>query len=244
MAGQGRRDGVHDLVRIQAASGSPSVAPERLVHNSRMRGLATALLLTTACLPWQEGAAASGPLGIDHRVAYDDSGIWARRDQLLVEKAVILAELGGALWLGGQDRLGQTYWHSVDASAFTALSTELLKHAFGRERPSQTDDPNQWSKGGQSFPSAEVGLQASFVTPFIAEYGNEHPWVWGLEALPAYDAVARVKTAATGRATCWQAGRSAPPGASIATGGRRPSSWASCPMASWSDCTRCSEATH
>ena len=138
--------------------------------------------------------AASGPLGIDHPVAYDDSGIWARHDQLLLEKAVLVTELSGALWLGGENRLGHTWWQSVDSSAFTALSVELLKHAFGRERPSQTDDPNQWLKGGQSFPSGEVALQASFVTPFIAEYSDEHPSVWALELLPAYDAVARVKT--------------------------------------------------
>lgn len=138
--------------------------------------------------------AASGPLGIDHRLPYDGSGIWARHDQLLLADAVIVTELGGALWLGGEDPLGKTYWQSVDATAFSALSVELMKHAFGRERPSQTDDPNQWFKGGQSFPSGEVALQASFVTPFIAEYGNEHPWIWGLEILPAYDAVARVKT--------------------------------------------------
>ena len=138
--------------------------------------------------------AASGPLGIDHRLAYDDSGIWARHDQLLLEKAVILTELGGAVWLGSEDRLGRTNWQSVDSSLFSALSVEILKHAFGRERPSQTDDPNNWFKGGQSFPSGEVALQASFVTPFIAEYSGEHPWVWGLEALPAYDAVARMKS--------------------------------------------------
>ena len=138
--------------------------------------------------------AAGGPLGIDHRLPYDDSGIWARNDQLLLERATIITELGGALWLGGEDRLGKTYWQTLDASAFSALSVELLKHATGRERPSQTNDPNQWSKGGQSFPSGEVALQASFVTPFIVEYGSEHPWVWGLEVLPAYDAVARMKT--------------------------------------------------
>src|SRR5215469_18290812 len=138
--------------------------------------------------------AAGGPLGIDHRLPYDDSGIWARRDQLWLEKGVILTELGGALWLGGEDRLGRTYWQTIDASVFDAVTVELMKHAFGRERPSQTGDPDQWFKGGQSFPSGEVALQASFVTPFIAEYGQDHPWVWGLEILPAYDAVARMKT--------------------------------------------------
>ena len=147
-----------------------------------------------ALLSSHDCRAASGPLGIDHRLPYDDSGIWKRSDQLLLEKAVIVTELGGALWLGGEDRLGRTYWRSVDSSVFTAVSVELMKHAFGRERPSQTDDPNQWFKGGQSFPSGEVSLQASFVTPIIAEYAPDHPWVWGLEILPAYDAVARMKT--------------------------------------------------
>lgn len=150
--------------------------------------------LLALCLSPAFSRAASGPLGIDHRLPYDDSGIWARSDQLLLEKAVIVTELGGALWLGGDDPLGKTYWRSVDSSVFTAISVEVLKHAFGRERPSQTDDPNQWFKGGQSFPSGEVALQASFVTPFIAEYSQDHPWVWGLELLPAYDSIARMKT--------------------------------------------------
>ena len=137
--------------------------------------------------------AAGGPLGIDHRLPYDDSGIWARSDQLFLEKAVIVTEVGGAFWLGGEDRLGGTYWRAVDSSLFSAATVEVMKHMFGRERPSQTSDPNEWFKGGQSFPSGEVALQASFVMPFIAEYGQDHPWVWGLELLPAYDAAARMK---------------------------------------------------
>jgi len=147
-----------------------------------------------AMMAMHNAHAASGPLGIDHRLPYDDSGIWKRSDQLFLEKAVIITELGGALWYGGEDRLGQTYWRSVDSTVYTAATVQLMKHAFGRERPSETDDPNQWFKGGQSFPSGEVGLQASFVTPFIAEYSQDHPWAWGLELLPAYDAVARMKT--------------------------------------------------
>ena len=31
------------------------------------------------------------------------------------------------------------------------------------------------------------------VTPFIAEYGHDHPAVWALALLPTYDAIARVK---------------------------------------------------
>ncbi|HET7175787.1 MAG TPA: phosphatase PAP2 family protein [Gammaproteobacteria bacterium] len=158
------------------------------------RRLLFGICVCTLYLLPMPSSAASGPLGIDHRLPYDDAGIWARRDQLWLEKGVILTELGGALWLGGEDRLGRTYWQTIDASVFDAVTVELMKHAFGRERPSQTSDPNEWFKGGQSFPSGEVALQASFVTPFIAEYSQDHPWVWGLEILPAYDAVARMKT--------------------------------------------------
>jgi undecaprenyl-diphosphatase len=32
------------------------------------------------------------------------------------------------------------------------------------------------------------------VTPFIVNYGDEHPAVYAMALLPAYDAVARVKT--------------------------------------------------
>ncbi|MDE1888476.1 MAG: hypothetical protein KGI32_10110 [Gammaproteobacteria bacterium] len=75
---------------------------------------------------------------------------------------MILTELGGALWLGGQNQPGKTFWQSIDSSAFTALTVQDMKYAFGREQPSQTDNPNEWFKGGQSFPSGEVALQASF----------------------------------------------------------------------------------
>ncbi len=165
----------------------------KIFHQHVVRPIACWLCLVCGIAPGCADAA-SGPFGIDHPVAYDDSGIWARHDQLLLEKMVLVTELGGALWLGGKDRLGKTWWQSVDATLFSAASVEAIKYAFGRERPSQTSDPNQWFKGGRSFPSGEVALQASFVTPFIAEYADAHPSIWMLELLPAYDAVARVKT--------------------------------------------------
>jgi PAP2 superfamily len=135
-------------------------------------------------------------LGIDHRLNNDNSGIWKRSHQLDLEYGVVLTEIGGALWLGGENRLGRTFWQSLDATAFSAVATQALKYSFSRARPSQTSSPNQWFQGSccQSFPSGEVTLQASFVTPFILEYNQEHPWVWSLEALPLYDAIARVKT--------------------------------------------------
>jgi undecaprenyl-diphosphatase len=34
------------------------------------------------------------------------------------------------------------------------------------------------------------------VTPFVLEYGAEHPAVWALELPPVYDAIARVRSQA------------------------------------------------
>ncbi len=138
--------------------------------------------------------AAGGPLGIDYRLNYDSSGIWARNNSLFLEKGVVLLEVGGALWLGGKSKLGRTFWQSLDASVGSALiSAQVMKYAFGRLRPAQTDSPKQWFSHGQSFPSGEVTLQASFVTPFILAYRHSDPWIWSLEALPLYDAEARMK---------------------------------------------------
>ncbi|MGT2477357.1 phosphatase PAP2 family protein [Paraburkholderia terrae] len=72
-----------------------------------------------------------------------------------------------------------------------------MKYTFRRARPNSGQGPNAWFvSGGDSFPSGEVTLQASFVTPFIVNYGRRYPWVWALELLPAYDAVARMKAQA------------------------------------------------
>jgi hypothetical protein len=38
-----------------------------------------------------------------------------------------------------------------------------------------------------------VTLQASFVTPIILHYAHDEPWIWALEVLPLYDALARLK---------------------------------------------------
>jgi len=132
---------------------------------------------------------------LDHRLHYQDNGIWQRKRQLDFEYAVILGEIGGSFWFGGQSRIGKTFWRSMDASFYTAITVQAMKYAFSRARPRQSSSPDHWFQGNccQSFPSGEVSFQASAVTPFIAEYHKQHPWVWALEALPAYDALARMK---------------------------------------------------
>lgn len=136
--------------------------------------------------------------GFDHEWSLDQSGIWARKYQNGLENGVIVLEVAGSLWLGNDDELGHTFWQTVDSSVISGIGAAVLKRAFGRARPYQGNDPNAWFKGSccQSFPSGEVTLQASFVTPFIANYARGNPWVWGLEILPVYDAIARLKSQA------------------------------------------------
>lgn len=143
-----------------------------------------------------DAQASGGPFGIDHRLHYDNSGIWKRNNQLALEYGTIVTVVGGSLAFGDNDELGDTFWRSVDALALSSLAAQGLKLAFQRERPSATSDPNRFFQGvhAQSFPSGEVTSIAAAVTPFIVTYGRDHPAVYALALLPAYDAVARMKT--------------------------------------------------
>jgi hypothetical protein len=153
-------------------------------------------LAVMVTLAWKVAVGGDGPLGIDHEVGFDQSGIWARKYQTGLEHGVIALEIGGALWLGNDDELGHTFWQTVDASLISGVAANVLKRTTGRPRPTQSNDPNRWFKGRccESFPSAEVTLQASFVTPFIVDYAHEHSWIWALEVLPLYDGIARLKS--------------------------------------------------
>jgi membrane-associated phospholipid phosphatase len=143
-------------------------------------------------------ACAGGPFGIDHEWSLDERGIWARNYQTSLEYGVIAVEISGALWFGNDNELGHTMWQTLDSSIISGLAADVLKRVTGRARPEQGNNPNAWFRGSccESFPSGEVTLQASFVTPFIVNYARENPWIWGLEVLPVYDAIARLKSQA------------------------------------------------
>lgn len=157
-----------------------------------------ALLIAASLALPALGHAGDGPLGIDRRLDVDNSGIWKRRNQVVLQDATALLVVGGALWEGDDTRLGHTLWQSVDGMALGVVTASAMKVAFGRTRPTETDDPNRWfrGRGNRSFPSGEVMAITTAVTPFVLEYGSEHPAVWALELLPLYDAVARVKVRA------------------------------------------------
>jgi len=158
----------------------------------RRLALRTAAGLAATLLIGMQDAAASG---LDHRIGYDDSGVWSRTSQRVMLGTLFVAEAGGALWQGGETRLGRTLWQSMDATVVGGVSAYALKLAFSRVRPIDSADPNLWFKGhgNESFPSGEVTLTSALVTPLVLEYGHDHPWVYGLELLPVYDGVARMK---------------------------------------------------
>lgn len=151
--------------------------------------------IVAAGVPFASALAGGGPFGIDHRIAYDNSGIWSRSNQKVLIGATIVTVIGGSVALGDQDKLGDTFWRSLDSMALSAALAQGGKLIFQRERPSQTDNPNEFFKGTQyqSFPSGEVAAISGAVTPFVLAYGRDHPAVYALELLPLYDSVARVK---------------------------------------------------
>jgi hypothetical protein len=161
-------------------------------------GTVAASLLLVGSLAVGPVHAGGGPLGIDHVLNYDNSGIWKRSNQQALIYTLIGGEIAGAVWLGGEDRLGKTFWQAIDSSALGAVSSEALKHIFTRSRPDQSNNPNLWfqGKGHYSFPSSEVTAVTAITTPFVFEYAHDYPAVYALLLLPAYDSVARMKVQA------------------------------------------------
>lgn len=161
-----------------------------------MRVMRSITISIAACLMCGQVVAGGGLLGIDHRVAYDNAGIWNRNVQSGLLYGTVAGVGLGAVAFGDQDSFGDTLWRSVDAMVLSGVTAQAMKYSFQRERPAQTSNPDLFFRGthAQSFPSGEVTAISAAVTPFIAQYGDDHPAVYALALLPAYDAVARVKT--------------------------------------------------
>jgi hypothetical protein len=169
------------------------------MHDGLIRRLQASLASLLLLLCYEAPAfAGGGPLGIDHQWSLDQSGIWAQKYQNVLEYGAVATELVGGVYLGNDNPLGHTFWQSVDSTALSSLSAEILKLAMSRARPNQINNPNKWFQGSccDSFPSGEVTVEASFVTPFIVNYARGSPWVWSLEALPLFIGIARLKNQA------------------------------------------------
>jgi len=139
-----------------------------------------------------------GPLGIDHRLPLDDSGVWKQTNERLLRTLLVGGTLGIATWEGGDSHLGQTAWKSLDATLSGVVAVTLAKKTFTRTRPRDGDDPDQWFRGSgnDSFPSGAVTTVTAVITPYVMEYHRDAPAVWVLALLPAYAGVARLKAQA------------------------------------------------
>lgn len=79
----------------------------------------------------------------------------------------------------------------IEATAFTVVSAEILKLSFGRRRPNETTDPDQWFESGDAFPSGHTGIAFAIGT-VLAESGDDrYRWTrrflgYGLAGATAY----------------------------------------------------------
>ena len=90
--------------------------------------------------------------------------------------AVFVATWGYANLVG--DNAGRREaWAMLEAAGLGGVTAYALKYAVGREGPDQTSDPNQWRKGGGSFPSLHT-TAAFAIGTVLAESGNDdYRWV-------------------------------------------------------------------
>ena len=153
----------------------------------------TLAVLVGAALPC--GAQNCGWSRVEHVVAYDSSGVWNPNVYRAIVGGLTVAQIGGALWDGSETRFGRTMWQGIDAELIGAATATVGKDIFTRARPNQGGNPCLWFQGGSnySFPSGEASVAAALVTPYILEYGSEHPAVYALMLLPLYVGAGRVK---------------------------------------------------
>src|SRR5438445_11030265 len=76
--------------------------------------------------------AGGGPLGIDHILSYDNSGIWKRSNQTTLVNVLIGGEIAGAICEGGETRLGPALWQAIDPAASGAVASEALNQRSPR----------------------------------------------------------------------------------------------------------------
>jgi undecaprenyl-diphosphatase len=157
-----------------------------------------AFALLAALLSVEAAAQHCGWSHIDHKVNYDASGAWNPSIYRGIVNTLTVAQVGGAIWEGSENRFGKTMWQGIDSEIISGVTAEVGKKAFTRVRPRDENNPCLWFQGGNnsSFPSGEAAQAASLVTPYIMEYGSEYPATYALLLLPLYVGAGRIKNQA------------------------------------------------
>lgn len=129
-----------------------------------------------------------------HFVRTEGPNVGAKSDDL--EDALpTVAVLGGTWLFAGllDDSAGRhEAWTMLEAAGLSGVTAYALKFAAGREDPYQTSEPNEWGKGGSSFPSLH-STAAFAVGTVLAESGNdEYRWIrrllgYGLGVATSYE---------------------------------------------------------
>jgi hypothetical protein len=113
----------------------------------------------------------------DHFVGDSADGLDST-DHNSAEDALPAAALLAGTWLlaGLTDDPGgwREFGSMLEATAFTAVSTEVLKFSFGRQRPNETTDPDDWFASGNSFPSMHTSLAFALGTVFAESGSDRH----------------------------------------------------------------------
>ena len=156
------------------------------------------LLLTISLASLPAEAQTCGWSRVDHVVTYDASGVWKANVYRGIVGGLTVAQIGGAVWEGSETRFGKTMWQGIDAEISAGASAQVGKYVFTRARPNDGGNPCLWFQGSSnhSFPSGEASVAAALVTPYVIEYGNEHPATYALLLLPLYVGAARIKNQA------------------------------------------------
>jgi membrane-associated phospholipid phosphatase len=95
-----------------------------------------------------------------------------------------------ASFIDDQDGYRET-WALIEAGAFSGVTAEALGYATGRERPDGTTSPNEWGKGGDSFPSLHTTVAFAVGTVFAESGNDEYRWIrriigYGVAGATAY----------------------------------------------------------
>jgi hypothetical protein len=96
-----------------------------------------------------------------------------------------------AAFIDDRDGYRET-WALIEAGAFSGATAEVLGYATGRERPDATTSPNEWGKGGDSFPSLHTTVAFAVGTVFAESGNDEYRWIrriigYGVAGATAYE---------------------------------------------------------
>lgn len=89
----------------------------------------------------------------------------------------LIAGTGVAAWFWRDSDGYQETWSLLEAGVLSSATAEILGYAGGRERPDDTTSPNQWRKGGDSFPSLHASAAWAVGTVFAESGNDEYRWL-------------------------------------------------------------------